>query len=196
MYGITVKKVLIDDAGNVVHPKTKLPLDLPNKPATGIRINKVTLEPKARVFRTQNDPNGHWEFDMPMGANGEFGFIYLIHDTVNDKRYLGKKQFLGTGKINQGQETNWRWYTSSCNALNEQMKLYEKELFKFYCIEQYKIRGSLGYAEGWSLMHVEALAKRDKWYNGLVNKVSWKVSEGITEKHKKRLSELTGEVFV
>lgn len=184
-----IRKVLVNDKGEVVEKKAspKLPDDLPRKASTGIRTVKVSLGKTSRVSRKDYSGNGHWQFEEPLGQDGEFGFIYLIHDKVNSRMYIGKKQFLGTGKKNKGVESNWRWYTSSCKELVESIKANGKEAFDFFILEQYRIRGSLGFAETWSICHVEALANRDKWYNGLINKVSWTVRESITARHKERL---------
>lgn len=154
-----------------------------------MRLIRVTLDtPVRRNSRKNLGTNGHWLFEEPLGAKGEFGFIYLIHDTLHGMMYIGKKQFVGAGKLNKGKDSDWKTYTSSCTALQKSMQDCGIEHFKFHVLEQYKIRGSLGYAETWSLMHVEALAHRDKWYNGLVNKVSWNVKQPVTQRHKERLS--------
>lgn len=191
-----LRKVLVDEDGNIIEKrKVKLPEDVVKKPSAP-RVYKAAdllneaATPRTRINREALGPNGHWDFPEPLGTKGEFGFIYLIHDTVEDKYYLGKKQFYGTGKLNKGEESNWKYYTSSCKELVASIKRNGKELFKFYVIEQYFKRGTLGYAETWSLCLVEALANRDKWHNGLINKVSWTVSEKITERHKQRLKEL------
>lgn len=189
MVNFNIKKVLVDETGNIVEKKTspKLPNDIPNKPPSGIKTIKVSLEARARTNRKDYSGNGHWLFEEALGVSGQFGFIYLIHDTSLDRMYIGKKQFLGAGKKNKGLPTNWQWYTSSCKELCESIKRNGKDNFVFYVLEQYKIRGSLGFAETWSICHVEALANRDKWYNGLINKVSWNVKESITPRHKARL---------
>lgn len=189
MIDFKIKKVLVNDEGEIVEKKKspKLPDDLPRRQSTGIKTIKVSLTQTARTKRKDYSGNGHWEFEEPLGQNGEFGFIYLIHDNTLDKWYIGKKQFLGTGQKNKGLPTNWQWYTSSCKELCESIKRNGKEAFSFYVLEQYRIRGSLGFAETWSICYVEALANRDKWYNGLINKVSWNVKEGITARHKSRL---------
>lgn len=195
-----LKKVFVDENNQIVEKKKViLPPDLPKK--RGSRIYKAAdllLEantPKTRVDKKTLGPNGHWDFPEQLGTNGAFGFIYLIHDTVEDKFYLGKKQFYGTGKLNKGEDSNWKYYTSSCKELVSSIKRNGKELFKFYAIEQYHKRGTLGYAETWSLCAVDALSNRHRWHNGLVNKVSWTVSEKITARHKARLKELTCENF-
>lgn len=186
---LKIKKVLVDSEGSVVAPKkvSALPDDLPRKEPKGARIIKVSLNPRSRTNREAQGVNGHWQFDRPLCQGRQFGFIYLIHDTVNDRMYIGKKQYFGTGQANRGQETNWKWYTSSCKALQDAIKANDKEEFLFYVLDEYQIRGTLGFAETWSLMFVEAPANRDKWYNMLVNKISWSVKEGISQKHKDRL---------
>jgi hypothetical protein len=194
---IKIKKVLLTPSGSVVEtPKvSKLPDDLPKKPLKDMRLFKVTLTPRSRTTRAELPPNGHWQFDKQLCQDNQFGFIYLIHDTVNSRMYIGKKQYKGAGQANRGEESNWKTYSSSCKALQEAIKANEKHGFLFYVLDEYRIKGTLGYAETWSLMYVEAPCNRDKWYNMLVNKVSWSVKEGVSDKHKMRLkSILAGEV--
>lgn len=187
---VLIKSVMVDPSGKIVSPSPspKLPLDIPNKPATG--VVKVSLPAPKQRQQKDTSPNGHWQFDDLLGQNKEFGFIYLIHDTINDKMYIGKKQFFGTGAQNKGVESDWKRYTSSCKALQAVIKEHGKEHFNFYVLDQYKIRGTLGYAETWSLMYCETPANKDKWYNSLVNKISWTVKEGVSEKHRLRLRAL------
>lgn len=130
--------------------------------------------------------NGHWEFPEQMGTKGYVGFIYVIYDTILDRAYLGKKQFLGMGQLNKGKESNWKKYTSSSKVLNELIKVRPREEFEFICIEQYKTKGTLAYSESWSLCYVEAPTTKN-FYNTLIEKVTWPVKEPITERHKARL---------
>lgn len=153
------------------------------------RKQQVSLEGKvgSRVDPTKYRGPGHWQFCEPMGGPGYIGFIYVIRDVMNEKLYLGKKQYKGLGKLNKGEDSNWRWYISSSKELSESIKKNGKQHFEFVAIEQYKSKGALSYAETWSLMHCETPVRRDKWYNLLVNKVSWVVKEPITGRHKERL---------
>lgn len=160
--------------------------------AAAAKINKVrtSLEGKigsivdARNYRN----NGHWSWDdEPLGKRPYTGFIYVIKDIVNSKLYLGKKQYEGAGKLNKGQTSNWSWYISSSKELSESIKVNGKEKFEFIAIEQYKSKGALSYAEVWSLLHAQTPVYRDKWYNMLINKVSWKVTEPPTKRHIQRL---------
>jgi hypothetical protein len=128
--------------------------------------------------------NGHWCFPEQMGDS--VGFIYVIRDTILERFYLGKKLFVGTGKLNKGKESNWKKYTSSSKVLNELLKHRPKEEFDFVCLEQYKTKGTLSYSETWSLCFVEAPTNK-MWYNTLIEKVSWPVKEPITARHRDRL---------
>ena len=183
---LRIKKVLLDEHGMIIKPAPKqnnLPADLPKKAPSMI----VKIKPSVRVDKDDR-PNGHWQFPDKLDPSKYFGFIYLIKDRKTGKRYIGKKQYLGSGKKNKGEETNWRFYVSSCNGLKDELALRYED-FDFIVLEQYKIRGSLGHAETYSISAVEALAQPEIWYNGLINKVSWRVKERITERHKKRLIE-------
>ena len=180
-----IRKITIDkQTGKPVSATNKLPVDIPKKAPSPTLVTLPTE--KIKVVKNTSI-NGHWRFDEQLGKPDYFGFVYLIHDLNNNKMYIGKKQFFGSGKLNKGIVSDWRSYTSSCKALQESIRLNGKDRFKFYALDQYKLRGSLGYAETWSLCKVEALCDRDRWYNGLINKVSWNVKEGVTMHHRHRL---------
>lgn len=139
--------------------------------------------------------NGHWEFPEDLGGKEYVGFIYIIKDIVNNKLYLGKKQYRSTGILTKGEQSNWQWYLSSSKELSESIKTNGKENFKFIAIEQYKTIATLSYSETWSLLHVEAPVHRYVWYNRLINKVSWSVKEEITDRHRDRLTNIIKEVY-
>jgi len=131
--------------------------------------------------------NGHWKFPEQMGDKKYVGFIYVIRDTVLKRFYLGKKQYRGTGRVNKGKESNWKKYTSSSKLFLEILKQRPIEEFEFICIEEYKAKGALAYGETWSLCLVEAPTTTG-WYNTRIEAISWSVKEGITDRHKDRLS--------
>jgi len=128
--------------------------------------------------------NGHWHFPEQMGDG--VGFIYVIRDAYLRRFYLGQKRFKGTGKINGGKESNWRNYKTSSKLMADLFKERPLDEFEFICIEQYKTKGCLTYAETWSLCLVEAPTTVD-WYNKRLERISWNVTERITDRHKERL---------
>jgi hypothetical protein len=133
--------------------------------------------------------NGHWNFHKQMGERGYVGFIYVIYDKVMNRAYLGKKLYYGTGQVNKGVESNWRRYMSSSEVLKAHFKERPLSEFEFYCVEEYRTKGTLSYAESWSLFYVEAPTSKI-FYNTMIEKVCWKVTEPISEAHKTRLVEL------
>lgn len=189
---LVIKRVSLDASGKVV-VKAKSPTPprkSPKLPEGYESVTKVSRIPQARTNRKQLGRNGHWMFDKALCQDGQFGFIYLIHDTINERMYIGKKQYSGSGEKNYGQESNWKWYKSSCTQLKDVIRINGTEGFKFYVLEEYYIRGTVGFAESWSIMMAEAPANKAKWYNTLVNEVSWSVRESITNKHKDRLAKI------
>ena len=140
--------------------------------------------PKAPQIPMTKFDNGHWHFEEQMGQGA--GFIYLIRDTELKRFYLGKKSYFGAGKLNKGKESNWRRYMSSSKLLAKMFEERPKEEFDFICLEQYRTKGTLSYSETWSLCLVEAPTS-EMWYNTLIEKVSWRVKEPISQRHKDRL---------
>jgi hypothetical protein len=137
--------------------------------------------------------NGKWEFPEQMGGKEYVGFIYAIYDTVLKRAYLGKKLYRGHGALNKGKESNWKTYTSSSKLIQEIMAHRPPEEFEYICIEQYKAKGALAYAETWSLCLVEAPTSV-KWYNTRIEAISWSVKEGITDRHKARIGKINALV--
>jgi len=131
--------------------------------------------------------NGHWKFDQPMGIGKASGFIYIVRDNYLSRFYMGKKFYKGNGKLNRGQESDWKTYLSSSNLLKQLMGERPKEEFELICIEEYCMRGAVSYAETWSLCHVEAPTTKT-WYNTRIEEISWNVTEPITKRHKERLN--------
>jgi hypothetical protein len=156
---------------------------------------KENVITRTRKSRFTEEPNGHWQFPELMNQRNCFGFIYLIRNRINGRGYIGSKQYVSTkGKV-KGQETTWRTYTSSSKELVIDVKQHGLASFDFICLEEYVNRGTLGYAEAWSMMHVEAFPNQDKWYNKYMEAVTWNVKEQITKRHKERLDEWRKEVI-
>jgi len=134
--------------------------------------------------------NGHWSFCEQVPYTLYSGFVYMIRNKLSGMMYIGKKNFRGAGKLNKGKQSNWRSYTGSSKQVNEDIEKLGKENFEFYIIECYHNKGSVSYAEAWSQHYAEIPTNNDKFYNRFIDKVSWKVSEPITDRHKRRLKKL------
>ena len=159
-----------------------------------VKEHKEIKERRPRTNREDYTGNGHWVFDRPLDEDKAFGFIYVIHDCMCNKFYLGKKQYKHFGRNKSGTPTNWQWYTGSCKELNEQIREHGNDSFEFIVLEEYHSRKMLGYAETWSMMAAETPSNSDKWYNKLVGKVFWYVEFKITDKHKERLNLVLNEL--
>ena len=121
------------------------------------------------------------------------GFVYLITNITNDKKYIGKKlaQFKVTKKPLKGKknkrrstkESDWRTYWGSSDKLNEDVEHLGPENFTreilYYCTS----RGELSYLEAKEQFDREVL-KTDEYYNGIIN-----VRVGSSETLKKALLE-------
>jgi hypothetical protein len=126
--------------------------------------------------------NGHWQFPNQMGESDFVGFIYLIKDTVRRKLYLGKKFY----RTPNGVEGNWKYYTSSSTKFSQLIKEKNKVGFEFICLDQYRTKAGLAYAETWALCHVDAPLS-PLWVNKRIEAIRWNVSERVSELTKKRL---------
>lgn len=126
---------------------------------------------------------GHWISNNPIIPVGLHGFVYAIHNVLDDKYYVGKKNFLHGGKKNYkrkgvkvpnykyGTETNWKTYTGSSAELNLDIARNGIDNFLFLVLRLYQTRGGLSYGEA-NLQHkLDVLTMKDdnnkaKFYNG------------------------------
>ena len=122
---------------------------------------------------------GHWELaDNICMTSDTFGFIYEITNTVNGKKYIGKKQCKSKlkrkplkGRKNKRieiKESDWKQYTSSSNELNEDIKKHGKEKFKFKILKLCNSKWELAYFEIKEQIERNLLMKED-YYNGIIN---------------------------
>jgi hypothetical protein len=115
------------------------------------------------------------------------GFIYLIVEKSTGRKYVGKKNFRGRGRLNKGQPSNWKRYTSSSKFLNQQIREQGKQAFEFIIIEQYYTQGGLSFAEVWTQVYLETPSNNEEFINRFIDRVTWKVTEPVTDQHKRRI---------
>ena len=84
--------------------------------------------------------------------NGYYGFVYLITNTINDRKYIGRKYFWSFRKKKgqnrrSKQESDWQKYYGSCPELKEDIKKYGKQNFKREILSLHTTLGKVNYEE-------------------------------------------------
>lgn len=110
---------------------------------------------------------------------GQYGFIYLITNTLNDRKYIGRKYFSKAGrKTVKGKtkkirvESDWQDYYGSSDELKADVERYGKENFTREILRMCKARGEVNYWELKTILESDALLKRsyyNSWCSGKVH---------------------------
>jgi|TARA_R110000851_G_scaffold106897_1_gene226599 hypothetical protein len=124
--------------------------------------------------------------EMPEGV---LGFVYLITNTTNDRKYIGKKlaEFKKTrpplkGRKNKRRstvESDWKDYYGSSDSLNADVAALGKNKFTREIIHYCPSRGVLSYLEAFEQFNRRVL-ESDDYYNGIIN-VRVGISKALTE---------------
>ena len=98
---------------------------------------------------------------------GSYGFVYLITNCINTKKYIGRKSFYrwryrNNKKYQTG--TNWRKYMGSSKDLKEDITQFGVKHFKREILELARSSYHLSYLETKYLFKNEVI-ESDKWYN-------------------------------
>lgn len=100
------------------------------------------------------------------------GFVYLITNLTNNKKYVGKKLFKSTrtktikGKRKKVKsDSDWRDYYGSNAILKEDVKQLGTENFKREILKLCKSKGTANYFEMKYQIQFEVLERPDEYYN-------------------------------
>ena len=105
---------------------------------------------------------------------GHIGFVYLITNLTNGKRYIGKKIFTSvrkkkvkgkTRKKKVTKESDWKSYYGSNIELLADVDKLGRDQFEREIIKLCKTRGTASYYEAKLQMQHEVLENPDKFYN-------------------------------
>ena len=106
------------------------------------------------------------------------GFVYLITNTTNNKKYIGKKlaKFKTTkpplkGRKNKRRgykESDWKTYWGSSDLLQEDVAKLGEDKFTREIIHFCESRGVMSYLEAKEQFDREVLLN-DDYYNGIIN---------------------------
>ena len=104
-----------------------------------------------------------------------FGFVYLITNKLNQRKYIGRKYFWSfrkpKGKNRRVKsESDWKKYYGSCPELKEDIKKYGKENFQRNILSLHESVGKTNYEETKQLflnnVLIESLDNGDpRYYN-------------------------------
>ena len=120
---------------------------------------------------------GIWEVNEAIPENA-FGFIYEITNTINGKKYIGKKQM--TRKIRRKPlkgkkrkridhiESDWKTYTGSADALNLDISTLGNDKFIFKILKFCNSKFELSYFEAKMQFEKDVLLS-ENYYNGIIN---------------------------
>ena len=120
---------------------------------------------------------GIWEVNEAIPENA-FGFIYEITNTINGKKYIGKKQM--TRKIRRKPlkgkkrkridhiESDWKTYTGSSDALNLDISTFGNDKFIFKILKFCNSKFELSYFEAKMQFEKDVLLS-ENYYNGIIN---------------------------
>ena len=120
---------------------------------------------------------GIWKVNEAIPENA-FGFIYEITNTINGKKYIGKKQM--TRKIRRKPlkgkkrkridhiESDWKTYTGSSDALNLDIYTLGNDKFIFKILKFCNSKFELSYFEAKMQFEKDVLLS-ENYYNGIIN---------------------------
>lgn len=101
-----------------------------------------------------------------------FGFVYLITDTYNNKRYIGQKLFWGKKTVQKNGikkkvkcESDWQKYYSS----SEFLKIQPPENLRREILYLCSSKGQMNYIESLLQFEFRVLENQDIWLNGIIN---------------------------
>lgn len=101
-------------------------------------------------------------------SDGFFGFIYIIEDKLNNRRYIGKKDFFSStrykNKNKEVAESDWLYYTGSNDVLNAIIKQHGVGIIERRIISRFTTRKHLDFAEV-EYMFTLGVLRDDRWYN-------------------------------
>jgi hypothetical protein len=102
------------------------------------------------------------DYDNPWYYNGEpfeskdvedyFGFVYLIENKFNGRKYIGRK-YLWQFRTPKGKnrkvksESDWKKYYGSCPELKEDIEKFGRENFSRTILSLHKTKGKTNYEE-------------------------------------------------
>ncbi len=105
--------------------------------------------------------------------NNHCGFIYIITNISNNRKYIGKKIFTNTTRVKvknktrrkiKKKQSNWETYYGSSPALNADIEIFGKSNFKREIIKLCISKSELTYFEA-KEQFLRGCLESPEWYN-------------------------------
>lgn len=109
-------------------------------------------------------------FEQPLDEH--YGFVYTITNSINSKKYIGKKLFwfkkiktLKGKKKRYLAPSDWQTYYGSSKHLLADVDLYGKDTFIREIVQLCKNKGECSYYEAKAQFDHSVLFNPEQWYN-------------------------------
>ena len=136
----------------------------------------------------------HWKYKgKPLSEvpQGFFGFVYIITNSKNGKKYIGRKYFGTTRRVKvKGKtrrkivrkESDWQTYVGSSKTLTSAIEKFGYDNFTFEILFLGETKGQVNYMEE-NIQHKANVMIRDDYYNDCVGSRKF-VSVKFTDRSK------------
>ena len=121
----------------------------------------------------------HWLYKSEQlleSPENYFGFVYIITNTISDRKYIGRKYFGSTRRVKVAgkkrrkiirKDSNWREYTGSSKSLNKDIEILGKNKFKFEILVMGETKGQVNYLEE-NIHHRFHVSSKEEFYNDCI----------------------------